>query len=47
MIIFKEIGKSPYIGLGEVKFIEGPYNPENVNRKIVVVSRDSRDMIPI
>ena len=45
MILLKGIGTSPYIGVGEVKVLEGAYDPEDVNGKIVVVSRASRDML--
>jgi pyruvate,water dikinase len=45
MILLKGIGTSPYIGVGEVKKIEGAYDPEDVIGKIVVVSRASRDML--
>ncbi len=45
MIILKGIGTSPYIGVGKVKKLEDICDLADVNGKIVVVSRASRDML--
>ncbi len=41
---FKGNGKSPYIGVGEVKKLEGCYDPVDLNRKNGFVSRASGTM---
>ncbi len=44
MIILKGIGSSPYIGVGQVKTLDN-HDLSDLNGKIVVVSRASRDML--
>ena len=45
MMLLKGIGTSPYIGVGKVKKLKDNSDLDDVNGKIVVVSRASRDML--